>query len=310
MKPAPRHLAGRLAAPALAMLCLPAGPLTAQTSAPGPAAKAVPSPVKRSSSASVSYKKGEIGEIDAAAGTMTLKNAAGQTTAYALTEKTRCLRKRREARVDDFKPGDRVVLHVRKSRTVVTPIVIELLDPESDQWQRSLRGRLISGTIAEIDEESLVLSVGADKIPFTVGAKARWVKSGKEASAADFKVGDSVVVSPRTLASGGFGAAVISDNKAGAIQGKERAARTVHGTIASIDAAAHTITLNTTAGDSRTFAFTASTAVGSTKRPLIPASLKVGQAVTVRFRQDEEGKETAWRISLQTPQRKSAGTAK
>ncbi|HZP81894.1 MAG TPA: hypothetical protein VFB21_09675, partial [Chthonomonadaceae bacterium] len=194
----------------LVAFSVPASMAHAQTAPPAP------SPVKplaaaQTPSKSANIKTGEIAALDTQTETLTLKDRAGRSTLTILTEKTRCLKAHRMVQASDFKVGETVTLRLRKSRSGGPPLVVEMSDPATALWLRGLRSKTVSGAIKEISEESLTLAVGPDELSYTLSAKTRWSRGGKEIPASEFKAGDRVFVVPRALPSGALMARAVSD---------------------------------------------------------------------------------------------------
>ena len=272
----------------------PAPPKTAAphaaTEAPGPAAK------------SSNVRSGEISVIDAAADTVTLRERAGKTGLYSLTPKSHYTRNRHAAQLADFKAGDAVVLHFRRSRSDGALLVTELDDSASWMWLSGLRKNTTAAVVRLITEDTLSVVLGTDKLAFdyTVSDKTRWAKGGKEADAAAFKVGDHVFVVPRSLPSGAVMARAVSDSMTGAAQEKERLAPSVHGAVVSADLSAHKLVLKTLAGDTRSLAFSDETEVVSGGKPAPLTILRPGLRVVARVRHEAGGDETVWRVTVET----------
>jgi Cu/Ag efflux protein CusF len=263
-------------------------------------------------------KTGEIAAMDRDAETITLKDKSGKSTDYSfLTDKIKCLKAKRAAKLSDFKPGDTVVIHVRKSRKDNSYSITEIADPASWDWLTEMRRKLTTATITELDEESLAVTVGPDNLPlsYVVSEKTRWMRNGKEATAADFKAGEKVSIVPRALPSGNIMASVVSDTQEGAAQGKERKALSVHGVIKSLDPTAKKITLLTVAKDERTLRMADELEVHSGSKTLPLTALKTGQHINARVRHADMEEDTVYRITLETgsrttaPKKPAGGTA-
>ena len=304
------HLVARLHAPHLliGLLLLPllhfAPSAQAQTPPnPGTSSKtSSKSPTKRTASKSPNVKTGEITAIDPKKDTVAIKESGGTTASYALLDKTHYFKNKREAKPDDFKPGDAVVIHIRHSRSTGEGQAIELTDKASWDWLDGIKHTTTVAKVKEIDDDALTVTLGADAVPltYTVSDKTLWNKGGKACKPEDFKPGESVSIVPRSLPSGGIMASIVADTPQGAAQGKERKALSVHGFIQSLDAAMHTLMLKTEAADSRIFTYRDKTEVHLSSKTLTPTALKVGQSVTVRIRHDEDDKETVWSVTIGT----------
>jgi|SRR5579884_3345246 len=244
-------------------------------------------------------KMGQIAALDADAGTITL-TGAGDSATFALTTKTHCWRNKRAAQTTDFKAGDAVVLHIRRSSTGDLPKVTEMADPTTWNWLRKMQRETTVGTLREIGEQSVTITVGADAIPVTYATsdKTRWSKGGKEVDPDQFKVGDPVAIVPRALPGGGIGARVIADSPTAAARAKESLSRIVSGSVKSVDITGHTLTLLTKAGVTRTLPC-AETAVLQKGDKTLPLDLlKPGQNVRVHLKRNADGEESVTRIQI------------
>ena len=122
----------------LTPLALPAANAQVPTAAPAASSGAAQTG-KTSASKSANVKNGEIAAFDAAGDALTLRDHAGKSAVYVVTPKTHYNRNRRVAQRTDFKTGDLVVLHFRRSRTDGALLVSELDDPASWTWISALR---------------------------------------------------------------------------------------------------------------------------------------------------------------------------
>ena len=266
----------------------------------GPAATAQRG--KAPSSKSPNVKNGDIVAFDAAADTLMLRDHAGKSAVYVVTPKTHYNRNRHATQRSDFKIGDSVVLHFRKSRTDGALLVSELDDPASWTWISGLRKTTTAAVVKVITDDTLSVTVGSDNLPldYTISDKTRWDKAGKEVDASAFKPGDHVYVVPRSLPSGSIMARAVADSTSGAAQEKERLALSVHGTITSIDMAAHKCVLKTVAGDTRTLAFSDALEIVASGKTLPQTALKSGLHVAARIRHEAGGDEVIWRITIES----------
>src|SRR5690349_9574329 len=117
---------------AAALVLFPATISTAPARAQGadPAKKPdPPAPTqKTSASKSANVKNGVIAAIDSASDTLTVRDRTGKTAVYVITPKTHYNKNKRPSQLTDFKVGDSVILHVRRSRTDGALLVSELDD--------------------------------------------------------------------------------------------------------------------------------------------------------------------------------------
>lgn len=278
----------------------------AQDKAAAPAPSSAPSPAtKTASSKSANVKNGDIAALDVAADTLTLRERTGSPTVYVLTLKTHYTRNRRAAQRSDFKVGDPVVLHFRRSRTDGALLVSELDDLASWTWLSALRKATTPAVVKVITGDTLSVAIGTESLPFdyTVSEKTRWEKAGKEVDGAAFKPGDHVYVVPRTLPSGSIMAKAVADSLTGAAQEKERLALSVHGTVTQVDMAAHKCVLKTVTGDTRSLAFNDDTEMVVNGKSVPLANLKAGMHVAARIRHEAGGDEVAWRITVESPRK-------
>lgn len=274
------------------------------TVAPSAVAKVAKAPPTKSAN----VKNGEISAFDAAAETLSLRDRTGKSEVFVVTPKTRYNRNRRVAQRSDFKVGDSVVLHFRKSRTDGALLVSELDDPVSWMWLRGLRKATTLAVVKLISDDILSVAIGPDSVPldYTISEKTRWEKAGKEVDAAAFKPGDHVYVVPRSLPSGSIMARAVADTTSGAAQEKERLALSVHGTITSVDPAAHKCVMKTVAGDTRSLAYSDETEMVQNGKSIPVSSLKSGLHVAARIRHEAGGDEVVWRITVESARKPAA----
>jgi hypothetical protein len=268
--------------------------------------KAARKPAPTSKSANV--RIGNIDSIDPTVGKLLLKSAAGKATEYELTAKTHYWKDRRSVEVGAFKSGDAVVAHLRHSRKTDTMQVIELDDKASWAWLDNMRHRTAPVTVVDVDDDTLTVTVGADKLPFTyaLNANTLWSRGGKPAQPAEFKAGDKVYVVPRALPGGDVQARAVADSTGEATQLKERASTSVHGVIKALEASTHTLTLITATHDTWVLGYEAELEVLRGSKPLTWADLKAGQSVTARLRRREGEAPLIWRITVQSARAKTS----
>lgn len=294
--------------PALFALSCATAPTIAQTASPPTTPPRTSSKKHSSVPKTANVVTGEIVSLDTSAGTLTLKERTGKSTAYEMTEKTRAMKNRRPVEITAFKPGDPVVLHLRKSRGDGTLKIGELMDAGSWTWWSEMRRNVTSAKITEIGEETLTATVGTDSTPFTytITDKTRWYKAGKEATVTDFKTGDAVTIIPRSLPGGAIMARVVADTPAGATLMKERQASSVHGVVKSLDTTQKNLTLATVAGDTRTLRYTDTTELKQGGKTLPLTALKAGLRVAARVKRDVMGDEITWRLTIEKTTRPTA----
>ncbi|HLK61053.1 MAG TPA: hypothetical protein VKU00_31095 [Chthonomonadaceae bacterium] len=256
---------------------------------------------------------GQIAALDADAQTITLKTLnSGDSATYALTQKTHCWRNKRAAEATDFKAGEAVVLHIRSSSTGDLPKVTEMADPTTWNWLRKMQRETTVGTLREIGEQSVTVTVGTEAIPltYTFSDKTHWSKGGQEVGPDRFKTGDTVAVVPRALPGGGIGARVIADSVSAAEQAKEMLSRTVSGIVQSVDPAGHSLTLQTQAGALRTLTCAATVLLQDGTKTLPFDHLRPGLPVHVHLKSDTDGNKMAVRIQIATVHRRASRTGK
>jgi hypothetical protein len=287
-----------LRAPALAQS--PPNTTLSSPAPPPPGKKTTRTVPKASKSANV--KRGAIASIDATVGKLMLISAAGKTDEYELTEKTHYWKERRGVEASAFHVGDAVAVHLRHSRKTGLMQVTELDDPASWAWLDAMRHRITPVNVVSVDDDTLTVTVGLEKLPFTyvLNANTLWSRGGKSAQPAEFRPGETAYVVPRALPGGDVQARAVADNANGAVQLKERASVSVHGAIEALDAAAHTLTLTTATHDRRVLVCEADAEVLRGGKPLTWADLKTGQNVTARLRRREGEEPQVWRITIQS----------
>ncbi len=278
----------------------------AQTPAKKPS---VTKPAKTTKTAAkgANVKTGEITALAAAGETVTLKSSPEKTETFALLPKAHYLKKQRDAQWTDFKVGETVVLHLRKSRSDGSLQVSEMMDRVSWDWMTELRHNVTMVTIKTLSDDTLEATEGKDSLPvtYTVSDKTLWEKSGKQASAADFKPGDKVSIVPRSLPSGNIMASVIADTAQAAAQGKEHKSTSVHGTLQSLDAKNHSFVMKTEAGEMRTLSYTEPLEVKQDSKTVTLSALKPGQPIAARVKHDDTDTEVVWRITVETGRKKT-----
>ena len=249
---------------------------------------------------------------------MTLKE--GKTDKkYTLTEKTHFLRGHFEAQPEEFKPGEKVVLKLRKVRGKEAYTVFEFADAETYAWLTGLRKSPATGKIKEISDETLVLTVSKEEITYLVSSKTEWEKNGKVAASTDFKEGDTVTVSPRSLPSGTIMAKIVADQlkvvdkKTRAVSTKRtsatkrstsRKAVSIRGMLQSLDRDRHCFTLHME-GETRLIYYVAATEIRVRTRAATFAALLNGQTVSVRLSTFPEEPNLATRITIESTMRRS-----
>lgn len=260
---------------------------------------------KKSTTRNANVQMGTIVSVDAAAGAVMLKPKSGVDITYHLTDKTHVLKEKKTVEPQAFKPGETVVVRFRKS-TAGPSSLYDLADRVSWEWLDRLRHETTAVIVAEVSEDSLRASEGADKaeVEYRVTEKTSWQKGGKPAAPTDFKTGDRVFVVPRLLPGGNIMAMAVADASEGAAVLKERSKATVSGTVKAIDAAKHALQMHTSAGEDRDLQLAPDVVVrlGSKDVPL--TSVRPGQAVSVHLTRSAEDELVASRITIQT--RKSA----
>ena len=281
-------------------------PQSTPTSTPSAPKKAARKPTSTSKSANV--RRGNIDSIDPTIGKLLLKSAAGKAAEYELTAKTHYWKDRRSVEAGAFKPGEAVVAHLRHSRKTDTMQVIELDDKASWTWLDNMRHQTAPVTVVDVDDDTLTVTVGTDRLPFAyaLNANTLWSRGGKSAQPAEFKAGDKVYVVPRALPGGDVQARAVADSTGEATQLKERASTSVHGVIKALDATTHTLTLITATHDTRVLACEAALEVLRGSKPLTWAELKAGQNVTARLRRHGGEAPIIWRITVQSARVKTS----
>lgn len=251
---------------------------------------------------SPNVKPGELVALNAEDGTLQLKDKLGKTTAYAVTEKTRFLKGKREVEASAFKPGEAIVVHIRKARDGGDAQAVEVADKASWAWLEDVKRSMTEAIITSVEDDELTVAVGAEKIPlaYKVSDKTTWSRNGKSASASDFKAGEKVCVIPRSLPSGAIMARAVSDTPQAAAQLKERQATSLHGVIKTVDAAGYKLMVETTSSDMRLVQGNAETEVVQKSKAMPWTALHPGQHVGARLRHDYAGDAICWRITIET----------
>ncbi len=262
----------------------------------------------KSAAKSPNVKPGELVALDPNAGTIQIKDKLGKAETYDLTDKTRFMKTKREADASAFKPGDMLVVHIRKARDGGDPQATEVADRESWAWIDGIKHNMTEAVVVTNDDDGLTVAVGPDKIPlsYTVSEKTMWSKGGKEGAASDFKAGDKVYVLPRALPSGAIMARAVTDTPGAGEQMKERQATSVHGVIRSVDAGKFVLTVQTPTNDMRALQGSADTEVVQKSRAVGWPALKPGQNVGARLRRNYAGESVCWKVTIEAKSAKSA----
>lgn len=276
--------------------------VTAQAQNAAPPASQLSIPPGRALAKSASVRSGQLVGFDAAQGTLALRNRAGQVEQYALSEKMRYMKGKKEVEATDFKVGDLVVAHLRKSRETNGKLVSELSDMASWTWLSEVRRNVSMAVVKSVGEDTLEVAVGTEGVPLTYHLSDHTLcrKNGKEATPTDFKAGDKIYVAPRPLPSGEIQARAIADSETAVAQLKEESGTTVHGVIKTVDPAAHKLTLLTRAGETRDLIGTPDTNIHKAGKTLTWSLLKSGTPVSVRLRSNEVGDTEIWRITIES----------
>lgn len=250
---------------------------------------------------------GAISTIEAQGDTLTIEERTGKKRAFVLTGRTRFTKAKRAADKGDFKAGDTVIVHYRRSRSDDSLIASDVADAASWSWLTEVRKNTTEAVVVEITDDTLSVTVKPEKTPleYAVSEKTMWRKAGKEAEAGAFKPGDRVYVVPRSLPSGKIMARAVSDSAAGAAQEKERTAASVRGVLLSVDPAAHRLSMKTAAGDTRSLAYSDETELLQSGKTLPLTKLKPGLAISARLRHEAGDDVVVWRVTIEAA-RKSA----
>ena len=254
----------------------------------------------------VNIKTGTLVSIEPDALKISLKTAAGEILSYPLGETSHYYRDKKESEASAFKPGDGVTVKLRKIRKQTALFVFELADSASYAWLTDLRKNPKAAVIKDISEDLLTVTIEGTDAAYTVSAKTRWNRSGKEVTAEAFKAGDKVEIIPRSLPSGNVMARVVADNLTDAERSKAEGAGILNGVFKSLDASAHTLTFLMDGGESRTVPYDANTEIRLRSKAATITALKAGQHITVHVTHTDDGKELAARVTIEQTRRKPA----
>ena len=293
-------------------------PATPTTPVKRRSATAPPAKKKSGSAKTATLKEGTLVSLDLPHESVTLKE--GKTDKkYTLTEKTHFLRGHFEAQPEEFKPGEKVVFKLRKVRGKEAYTVFEFADADTYAWLTGLRKSPSTGKIKEISDETLVLTVLKEEITYLISPKTEWEKNGKVAASTDFKEGDTVTVSPRSLPSGTIMAKIVADQlkvvdkKTKAVSAKRttstkratsRKGISIRGMLQSLDRDQHCFTLHME-GETRLIYYVAATEIRVRTRAATFAALLNGQTVSVRLSTFPEEPNLATRITIESTVRRS-----
>lgn len=222
-----------------------------------------------------------------------LKEKSDIRNTYNLTNSTQWIRSRNPEKIESFKPGDKIVLHLRKIRGENARSVSEVTDAETWKWLTSIRKEIQSGLLKAITEDSIETLLTPENSPFTysISDKTLYYRDGKSVSAKSFKAGDHIAILPRALPSGKVMARGVADTPSGAALLKERLKTTISGSLISIDSNTHKLKISTSSGDHRELSFADTVNIWIGTKPATFADLQPGNHLKLRIHSDDTGEE-------------------
>ncbi|MEP6754011.1 MAG: hypothetical protein ABJA67_00805 [Chthonomonadales bacterium] len=247
----------------------------------------------------VNTRSGQLFSIDPTAATLILKPRIGVNVTYRYSEKTQFVKNFTWAEPIAFKPGDPIVVRFRKG-SVGPSSATDVVDKASFDWLNRIRHEPVQVMIKEISEESLLVTDGPTKaeIEYKLSEKTTYTKGGKAATLADFKVGETVHVIPRSLPGGNLQAIAVADIKVDAIHLKERSKLTVTGTIRAIDLKKMILSFRSTTGDDRDFEIAEECVATQLGKPIALTQLHAGLNATIHLTRREEDSQVVTKITV------------
>ena len=225
--------------------------------------------------------RGTLVAVDKSTLLITIKDRFTNKKEYTLSEKTRYSIAHKSVELTDLKLDTPVVLHLTHSRSTGSDLVNEMCDPGSWLWLDKQRKTTQSGTIAELNDQELIITVGGEKVTYRHTSKTIWSKVGKTVAATDFKVGDSATVVPRALPSGGIMARIVTDSAANAVVEKRRASRVHSGIVAAIDIGQKSVAIRDKNRILESFHFDETTTVWRSKKPAELSEIHPGMSISL-----------------------------
>lgn len=264
-------------------------------SQPAPRPKAAKGRAAKRAPASVD--RGVIKNLNASGGSVTLQSAPDPGP-FLLTAATSYWRGKRASSGGAFRPGDLVVLRLRRPRGGGPRTVVELDDPASFAWLAGLRRTTQQLTVSTCDDDALTGVVGPDKLPvaYRVTPSTRFVRAGAACAPSAYHAGDTAWVVGRGLSSG-LAARAVADTKAAASELKAQLSSTVRGALVSLDLARHAVSVRTPEGALVSFPLDGTLQATLAGQDVPLQSLRPGMQVTLRVHRDASGARVVWRIN-------------
>ncbi|MES2464812.1 MAG: hypothetical protein V4671_29970 [Armatimonadota bacterium] len=197
---------------------------------------------------------------------------------------SRLTRKNGPAALNGFTTGEKVMARM-VMRASLSPradaTVRDIWDESSYAAERRIRteisvGKVVANTASALEVQQ---AKGGALVHFRVSGKTKFLKEGREVTAAAFPVGASVAVKPRGLPTGGVMASMVGEN-ADALNQTHRDGLIIwQGTIASVDPVARQITLSRDDGATRIIVLTDTTTIRKGRRDVKLGGLAAGDYV-------------------------------
>jgi hypothetical protein len=230
---------------------------------------------------------------------------------------SRLTRRNGPAILSGFTVGEKVMTRLIM-RSSISPkadaTVRDIWDESSYAAERRVRteisvGKVIANTASALEVQQ---AKGGELVHFRVSGKTKFLKEGREVTAAAFPVGATVAVKPRGLPTGGVMASMVGENADTLNQTHLDGLIIWQGTVTSVDPVARQITLSRDDGATRIVLLTDTTTIRKRRRDIKLAGLAAGDYVKVHLIKGitPAGFRTADQISVPTtPPAKKGATA-
>jgi hypothetical protein len=237
-----------------------------------------------------------------------LREAETGTEITALLDAdSRLTRKNGPAALTGFTTGERVMARL-VMRASISPkadaTVRDIWDESSYAAERKIRteisvGKVVANTASALEVQQ---AGGGELVHFRVSAKTRFLKEGRDVTAAAFPVGAAAAVKPRGLPTGGVMASIVGESADALNQAHLDGLISWQGTIASVDPVARQITLSRDDGVTRVVLMTDTTSIRKRRRDVKLSGLTAGDYVKVHLIKGvtPQGFRTADQISVPT----------
>ena len=193
---------------------------------------------------------------------------------------SRLTKKNAPATLSQFIPEEHVMV-----RLTMQPSIAPKGDESSYAAERRIRtdisvGKVVTNTASALEVQ---LTDGGERVHFRVSSKTKFLKDGKETTAAAFPVGATVAVKPRALPTGGIMASMVGESAAILNQMHLDGLITWQGSLASVDRVARQVTLTRDDGASRVVLLTGTTTIHKQRKEAKIEDLVSGDHVKIHL---------------------------